>query len=137
MQSFLFRTLCRIEMLDTLHSSGLWWLDGSPSSYTCTPPSKLYPHSCELSAHFLCSLLCHICFSPSCVWKNSSVFLLIISFHWTVFLVVISKAPSQITTCCRDDQSLTWLCVWLCYELEDQDTWECWVCVFEINRKGE
>ena len=45
---FLFKILCPIKILDTLHSSGLWWLDGPPSSDVCTPPSKLHPYSCEL-----------------------------------------------------------------------------------------
>lgn len=115
----------------------LWRLDRLPSSHICTPPSKVHPHSCELAAGFLRSLLYRICFSPSCVWKNSSVFLLIISFLWTLFLVVISKAPNQITTCCHNDQSSTRLRVWLCYDLEDQDACECHVCIFKIKRKDE
>ena len=99
---------CPIKMLDIPHFS---YACGSSicsqilTPYICIPPSKLHLHSYELSAHFFPSLLYHICFSTSYVWKNSSVFLLTISHLWTPFLLAISTAPSQTTTCCHSDQS--------------------------------
>ena len=111
----------------------LWQLDMPPDSCICTPPSKLHPRSCELSADFLPSLPYHICFSPSCVWKNSSVFLLIITFLWTVFLVVISTASSQITAFCHNDQSLTRPRVWLCRVRGPRCVWM--LCVYIWNKQ--
>lgn len=78
-----------------------------PNFYIYTPPSKLYPYSCKLSVCFLHPQLCRICFSPNYVWENFSLFLFIISFLWNIFLVVISTASSQLTTCCHNDQSST------------------------------
>lgn len=87
---FLLKTSCPFKTLATPQG---WHPDMPSNPCICTLPSKLHPCSCELLACSLPSLPCHSCFSLTCVWKNSSVFLLTITFLWTVFLVVISTAP--------------------------------------------
>lgn len=104
----------------------------------CIPPSKLHLHFYELEAHFFFpSLLYHICFSTSYVWKNSSTFLLVSLFSGLYFYLLLFHQPpaklqhTVIMISHRPD------CFLLYYELENQGKCACHLFIVEMNRKDE